>query len=142
NMPSINGIDLSLAIQKEHPKVKVIAISNIDELSIVQRMLDSGASGYLLKNVSASELIGGIKDVMQGEQALSSEIATALNATTDTVPKTTQREATVLQLMADGLTTPQIAEKMFISPLTVESHRRNLLQKFQVSNAVSLVHKA
>ena len=142
NMPTMNGIDATAAIKKQSPKTKIIAISNINEGSIVGRMLNAGASGYLLKNVSATELVDAIKTAMDGEQVLSSEIEVVMKQTTNCVPKITQRETDVLKLMAKGFTTPQIAEQMFISPLTVESHRRNLLQKFEVSNAASLIHKA
>lgn len=142
NMPEINGIDATLAVKKNHPKAQVIAISNISEGSIVQRMLDAGASGYLLKNVSAGELINAIHAVMRGDKILSAEIESIMKQPESTVPKITQREHEVLQLMAVGKTTPQIAEQMFISPLTVETHRRNLLQKFKVSNSASLIHRA
>lgn len=142
NMPGMNGIDATVAVKKHEPKTQVIAISNISEGSIVQRMLDAGASGYLLKNVSASELINAIHAVMKGNNILSAEIAPIMNQTDGAVPKITQREKEVLRLMTTGKTTPQIAEQMFISPLTVESHRRNLLQKFKVSNSASLIHKA
>lgn len=142
NMPGMNGIDATLAIKKYHPKTQLIAISNISEGSIVQRMLDAGASGYLLKNVSASELINAIHAVMEGNNVLSAEIEPIMKQTESAVPKITQREQEVLRLMTTGKTTPQIAEQMFISPLTVESHRRNLLQKFKVSNSASLIHKA
>ncbi|WP_437918798.1 response regulator [Sphingobacterium sp. LRF_L2] len=142
NMPDMNGIDATVAIKKMYPNTQVIAISNVSEGSIVQRMLDAGASGYLLKNVSASELICAIQDVMEGASILSADVESIMKGFDSTVPKITQREQEVLQFMANGKTTPQIAELMFISPLTVESHRRNLLQKFNVSNSASLIHKA
>lgn len=142
NMPGLNGIDATLSIKKNQPETQIIAISNISEGSIVQRMLDAGASGYLLKNVSASELINAIHAVMRGNTILSTEIEPIMRQPESAIPKITQREHEVLRLMSTGKTTPQIAEQMFISPLTVESHRRNLLQKFKVSNSASLIHKA
>lgn len=142
NMPGMNGIDATLAVKKIQPKTQIIAVSNISEVSIVQRMLDTGASGYLLKNVSASELIHAIHAVMKGNTILSAEIEPIMKQSESAVPKITQREHEVLRLMITGKTTPQIAEQMFISPLTVESHRRNLLQKFKVNNSASLIHKA
>jgi len=142
NMPGMNGIDATLAIKKIQSKVQIIAISNISEGSIVQRMLDAGASGYLLKNISASELINAVHSVMKGNKILSTEIEPIMKQPDSSVPKITQREHEVLRLMTTGKTTPQIAEQMFISPLTVESHRRNLLQKFKVNNSASLIHKA
>ncbi|NGM67058.1 response regulator transcription factor [Sphingobacterium sp. SGR-19] len=142
NMPGMNGIEAALLVKKSQPETRVIAISNISEGSIVQRMLDAGASGYLLKNVSASELIHAIHAVNTGNKILSAEIEPIMKQTESVVPKITQRELEVLRLMVTGKTTPQIAEQMFISPLTVESHRRNLLQKFKVSNSASLIHRA
>ena len=142
NMPGMNGIDATFAIKTNHSKTQVIAISNISEGSIVQRMLDAGASGFLLKNVSASELIHAIQTVMKGNTVLSAELEPIMKQTDSAVPKISQREQEVLRLMTTGKTTPQIAEQMFISPLTVESHRRNLLRKFKVSNSASLIHKA
>lgn len=142
NMPDINGIDATELIQKSYPDTRIIAISNLNEGSIASRMMQAGAAGYLLKNVSAEELIDAIQAVYQGEQVLSKEMSEVLSDKRDTVPKITEREREVLALMAKGYTTPKIGELMFISPLTVESHRRNLLQKFRVSNSVSLIHKA
>jgi len=142
NMPDMNGIDATEIIRKSYPETQVIAISNLNEGSIASRMLQAGATGYLLKNVSAEELIDAIQSVYQGEQVLSKDMIPVLTNPEDTVPKITEREREVLALMAQGHTTPKIGEIMFISPLTVESHRRNLLQKFRVSNSVSLIHKA
>jgi len=143
NLPGMNGIDTMTIINKEYPDTKVIAISNLNEGSIALRMLQAGALGYLLKNVSAEELIAGIHEVYEGRQVLSHEMAYLMNGNlADAVPKITEREKEVLQLMAQGHTSPKIADLMFISPLTVESHRRNLLQKFEVSNTASLIHKA
>lgn len=143
NMPGMNGIDTTAIIKKDFPNTQVIAISNLNEGSIALRMLQAGALGYLLKNVSAEDLIQGIHSVHQGEQVLSREMNLILKGNQqDSVPKITEREREVLKWMAQGYTTPKIGELMFISPLTVESHRRNLLQKFSVSNSASLIHKA
>lgn len=143
NMPGMNGIDTTENIKRNYPNTQVIAISNLNEGSIALRMLQAGALGYLLKNVSAEELIICIQTVYKGEQMLSREMKFITKSNQlDTVPKITEREREVLKLMANGHTTPKIAELMFISPLTVESHRRNLLQKFGVSNSASLIHKA
>lgn len=142
NMPDMNGIDATEIIRKSYPDTRIIAISNLNEGSIASRMLQAGAAGYLLKNVSAEELIEAIQAVYEGEKVLSKEMNDVLSDKQDSVPKITEREREVLTLMAKGYTTPKIGELMFISPLTVESHRRNLLQKFRVSNSVSLIHKA
>src|SRR5690606_2094640 len=126
-----------------NPNIEVIAISNINEYSIIRRMLDSGARGYLLKNAAADEVISGIRKVISGESALSKNIQTIFDShQSGDLPVVTRREKDVLALLASGLNSVEIGEKIFISPLTVESHRRNLLQKFKVNNVSALIHKA
>ncbi len=142
NMPEMDGFDAIQILQKQYPQVQVIAISNLNEASVASRMLQNGASGYLLKNVSAEELIDAIKAVCCGEKIVAHEMQEMLKQSDQTVPIVTRREQEILLLLAKGLTTGNIAENMFISPLTVESHRRNLLQKFKVNNVASLIHKA
>lgn len=143
NMPDMNGIAACEEILRVRSSCKVIAISNNNEHSIIQRMLQSGAAGYILKNASTEELISCIEDALSGKIALSYSVREIMaGATSGELPIITRREKEVLRLLAEGLTTPEIAEKIFVSPLTVESHRRNLLQKFRVANAASLIHKA
>lgn len=142
NMPDMNGIDATIAIKKLCPSTQVLAISNLNEASVANRMLQSGASGYLLKNISADELIEAIHQANAGVPVMSGEMIALLKDKTNEVPFVTRREREVLLLMAEGRTTPEIAEQLFISKLTVETHRRNLLQKFKVSNSASLIHKA
>lgn len=143
NLPDYNGIDACVDIKKINEHIKVIAISNINEFSIIRRMLDSGASGYILKNADAQEVILGIQNVTQGETALSKSIQIMFeNHKSGDLPIVTRREKEVLTLLATGLNSTEIGEKIFISPLTVESHRRNLLQKFKVNNVAALIHKA
>lgn len=143
NMPDMNGIEACEKISKSHPECKVIAISNNNENSIIQRMLQSGASGYVLKNASADELVQCIRDAVEGRMALSEDVKVILqSAKSGSLPKITRRETEILQLLAQGMTSPEIAEKMFVSPLTIETHRRNLIQKFEVNNSAALIHKA
>lgn len=142
HMPGINGITACEEIKKIRPECHVIALSNSNEGSIIARMLHSGASGYVLKNASSEELLSAIERAYQGDQVLSDELREILHQKPQEIPFVTRREKEVLRLLAEGRTTPEIAEQMFISPLTVESHRRNLLQKFSVSNSASLIHKA
>ena len=143
NMPDMNGIEACEKISKSHSECKVIAISNNNENSIIQRMLQSGASGYVLKNASADELVQCIRDAVEGRMALSEDVKVILqSAKSGSLPKITRRETEILQLLAQGMTSPEIAEKMFVSPLTIETHRRNLIQKFEVNNSAALIHKA
>lgn len=143
NMPEINGIDACEMITKGNHECKVIAISNNNEYSIIQRMLQSGACGYILKNASARELIKCIHYAVLGLPAISREVSEILKSKkAGDIPKVTRRENEILHLLAKGMTSPEIAEKIFVSPLTIETHRRNLIQKFGVSNTPSLIHKA
>ncbi len=142
NLPDMNGIDATEQLKKKWPAIHVIAISNLNEASVARRMLQSGASGYLLKNVSSAELIQAIVDVQAGKQVVSKEMQDALAETKLEIPFVTAREREVLRLLAEGKTTPEIATQLFISKLTVETHRRNLLQKFKVANSASLIHRA
>ena len=143
NLPDSNGIDECSRIKELHEDTIVIAISNINEYSIIQRMLNAGASGYFLKNASADEVISGIHLAVEGEVAFSNGIENILRShQTGDLPVITRREKEVLSLLASGLSSVEIGEKIFISPLTVESHRRNLLQKFKSSNVAALIHKA
>jgi len=143
NLPDSNGIDVCATIKELYQDTVVIAISNINEYSIIQRMLNAGASGYFLKNASADEVISGIHLAVEGEVAFSNGIENVLRShRTGDLPIITRREKEVLSLLASGLSSVEIGEKIFISPLTVESHRRNLLQKFKSSNVAALIHKA
>jgi len=142
NLPDMNGIDATEQLKKKWPAIHVVAISNLNEASVARRMLQSGASGYLLKNVSSAELIQAIVDVQAGKEVVSKEMQHALAETKEEIPFVTAREREVLGLLAEGKTTPEIANQLFISKLTVETHRRNLLQKFKVANSASLIHRA
>lgn len=143
NLSDSNGIDECATIKARYADTLVIAISNINEYSIIQRMLQAGASGYFLKNASADEVVSGIHQAMEGGRVFSSGIENILKGNqTGDLPVITRREKEVLTLLASGLSSVTIGEKIFISPLTVESHRRNLLQKFKVNNVAALIHKA
>jgi Response regulator containing a CheY-like receiver domain and an HTH DNA-binding domain len=143
NLPDKNGIDTCVEILGIQPSCKVIAISNIDEYSIIQRMLQSGASGYLLKNASAEEVLECIRTVMEGRVGLSQQVqAVIAKSGAGELPSITRREKEVLALLAQGRRTSEIADTLFISVPTVESHRRSLLQKFQVINVAALIYKA
>lgn len=144
SIPDINGIELCKEIKKIAPETKVIGLSNHTERSIVTQLLQSGASGYLLKNITSEELHKSIKEVMAGEITFSSEVKKIIvlppeiGETAET-PKLTKREIEILSLIARGKTTQVIADELFVSPLTIETHRRNLLQKFKAKNMMELL---
>lgn len=146
NLPDINGIELCKKIKKEFPATKVLGISTFNDRSYISRMIENGASGYLIKSASAEEISDAIQTVMSGKLYMSLEMEHVLQPSTvmpsGLLPAVTKREKEVLQLIAEGLTNNQIAEKLFISSLTVDSHRKNLMTKLKVNNTASLIRIA
>lgn len=144
NLPEVNGIELTAKIKKDFPHVKVLAMSTFTERSYISQMIQNGASGYLVKSASKEEIEAAILSIKEGRLYLSIDNhAVDLNAEIiSDVPIVSRREKEVLQLIVDGLTNPQIAEKLFISLHTVDSHRKNLLTKFNVNNTASLIRIA
>ena len=146
NLPDINGIVLTKSIVKDFPKVRIIALTNHEDISFVKRILDNGAFGYLLKNAHKAELLKAIEVVTKGENYLQKEIEKkilnqSLGRREDSAfqPKLTRREAEVLQAISEELTTQQISEKLFISPKTVEGHRMNIMSKLGAKNSVGII---
>jgi DNA-binding NarL/FixJ family response regulator len=146
NLPDVSGIDLCKKIGKEFPQIKILGISTFSERSYISRMIENGASGYLIKSASSSEIEDAIKTVLEGKIYLNVSMGHLLRPLSivpdDNLPKLTKREKEILTLIAEGFTNNQIAEKLFISPLTVDSHRKNLLTKLNVNNTASLVRVA
>lgn len=143
NLPDFNGIDLCLIISKKYPEIKIIGLSTYNQKSYIKNMIKNGASGYILKNSSAEEIKFGLTEVMSGKIHICEEAENTLNEkNTEKKPILTSREKEVLSLIAEGLTNPEIAEKLFISPLTVDSHRKNLLLKLNSRNTACLIKNA
>lgn len=144
NMPEVSGIELTVKIRKEFPAVRVVAMSTFKERSYISQMIQSGASGYLVKSASREEIEEAILSVFEGKLYMSLDInlSAADKVELNAMPVLSSREKEVLQLIADGFTNPQIAAKLFISLHTVDSHRKNLLTKFAVNNTASLIKLA
>jgi len=148
NMPKLNGIDTTKEVTKLYPNTKVIALTMHDSSGFIEQMLKAGAKGYLLKNCGQEELLTAISQVSEGQTYVGKDTQEALiqslsgNKKVDMMPKLTRREKEVLTLIAEELTTNQIAEKLFLSLSTVESHRANLISKFGVKNSVGVIKKA
>jgi two-component system, NarL family, nitrate/nitrite response regulator NarL len=144
NLPDVNGLELTKKIKAEYPLVNVLAMSTFKERSYVIQMIQNGASGYLLKSATKEEIEEAINSAYAGKLYLSLDINSVnINERMNKpMPIISSREKEVLKLIADGLTNPQIADKLFISLHTVDSHRKNLLTKFDVSNTASLIKLA
>ncbi len=150
NLPDINGIDICKRLSKDHPEVKILALTMYDKGSFIQQMFKSGASGYILKNAGKEELLKAIRTIIDGETYVSQQVSQALmnsllkkdKSRSDFIPELTRREKEVLKLIAEEYTTQEISKNLFISLNTVETHRKNLLSKFGVRNSVGLVRVA
>jgi DNA-binding NarL/FixJ family response regulator len=146
SLPDTNGMELCKEIKKRSPSTCVLVLSNHSERSIIMQMLQNGASGYLLKNASADELLSCIHEALNGQISFSQEIRQIIARPSAhelrELPQLTRREKEILHFISDGMTTPQIAEKLNLSQLTIETHRRNLLQKFDVNNVAALIKVA
>lgn len=142
NLPDKSGIELCASIKAKSPNSKIIALSNFDQLSYVERMKESGASGYLLKNTPLPELMEAVQSVSRGEGWWNYLETFTHQMEAKNVLMLTRREKEVLNLIANGLTNNEIADKLFVSSSTVDSHRKNLISKLNVKNTAALVRTA
>jgi len=143
SMPDMNGIDLCKVVKEKYSSVFVIGLSTFNQQSFIQKMIDNGASGYLLKNATKEELLEGIQAVVKGKMYYSMEAANTMRSDPDSkIPVITRRQKEMLELIAAGMTNNEIATKLFISPSTVDTHRKNLLAKFEVKNTAALIKMA
>ncbi len=141
NLPDMSGIELCAAIKAKYPGIMILGLSTFNQGSYVNKMMENGASGYILKNADKEELLEAIREVNKGKTYLSFESGQAMRKDNSTaqIPVITRREKEILCLIAEGYTNPEIAEKLFISPSTVDSHRKNLLAKMGMKNTASLI---
>lgn len=146
NLEDANSIEILDKITKIKPELYIIMLSVHNELPVINSCINQGALGYIQKNASIDEILIGIETVYKGEKFFCTQTQKKMkvkeNDQPNTVPKLTRREKEILIEAALGLTTNQIAEKLFISPHTVESHRKNLIEKFQTNNLSSTIKLA
>ncbi len=142
NLPDQSGIDVCRALLIRNSKLKVITLTNFDQLTYLQSMKDAGAHGYLLKNSSLDEIEKAIEAATSGKEYWLGKDSVRESIHEHNQPLLTRREIEVLKLIAEGLTNPEIADKLFISTSTVDSHRKNLISKLQVKNTAALVRAA
>ena len=148
SMPDLNGMEAARQLSAELPQSKIIALSMHSDKRFVAGMLKAGASAYLLKNSAFDELVDAIKAVLRGDTFLSPQIASVVIK--DYVAKVSpesvsaaeilsSRERQVLQLLAEGKSTKEIAGELFVSVKTIESHRKNIMQKLNIFNLADLI---
>lgn len=150
NMPIMDGLECTKVVLRRWPKVKVLTLSMMSDNQHIKQMMGAGASGYVLKNCSEKELKNAIKTVYEGDTYYSSEVTEVVmsNLMRNKPTKTshlvvdmplTEREKEVLELIIKEYSNQEIADKLFISPRTVDAHKRNLLEKTGSKNIAGLV---
>jgi DNA-binding NarL/FixJ family response regulator len=150
NLENTTGPEVLQQLLQLKPELKVIALSNYDELIFVNYMIEKGASGYLIKNITQQQLKDAILTVLNGEKFFSTEVLIKMIQKEQSAKKDfskiktllSAREIQILQLISLELTNEEIAQKLFLAKRTVDSHRHNLLAKLNAKNAVGLVKYA
>lgn len=151
NMPVMDGMQTLKVIREKLPLMKVIMLTMFSTRDYIEKLLKAGANGYILKNTGKDELTLGIDTVMRGESFFSKEVTERImeglqgkkaSSVKTGIIELTEREKQVLVLIVKEMTTQEIADKLFISTNTVETHRKNLISKLNVRNIAGLVKYA
>jgi len=142
-LPVINGVDLCKTIKQKHPKIVIIGMSSQSERSLVMQFIQNGGNGYILKNASFDEFKNCIYKAIEGEIVFSEEVKTIisqpLSEDLERIPALSRRERDIALLLSQGKSTQEIADDLFLSFLTVQTHRRNILQKYKMKNVAELI---
>jgi len=143
SMPEKTGVELCKEVRQLYPHVFVIGLSTFNQFTFIDAMMANGASGYLLKNAGKEEIITAIVEVAKGKTYMSDEAsATLKNEAHEDSPVLTRRENEILRMIANGLTNPEIAEQLFLSLSTVDTHRKSLMRKLNIKNTALLIRYA
>ncbi|WP_286967803.1 MULTISPECIES: response regulator transcription factor [Flavobacterium] len=142
-LPVINGVDLCKTIKQKYPKIVIIGMSSQSERSLVMQFIQNGGNGYILKNASFDEFKECIYKAIDGEIVFSEEVKTIisqpLSEDLERIPGLSRRERDIALLLSQGKSTQEIADDLFLSFLTVQTHRRNILQKYKMKNVAELI---
>jgi DNA-binding NarL/FixJ family response regulator len=141
NLPQMNGLDLCLEVKEKYPAIRIIGLSTSFQPSVIRKMRENGASGYLLKDVAKKEIIAALHEVSGGREYVSWSVSEVLkqSAPAEGLPLLTKREKEILEMIAEGMTNQDIADKLFLTCSTVDTHRKHMLTKFGVKNTAALV---
>ncbi len=145
NLPDISGVDLCQQIKKKYPKIRIVVLSNFYDINYITQMIKNGAQGYILKNAGVDDFKEALDKVMKGKSYFTDDVQMMIlqsHGLKENIPDVTPREKEVLLKIAEGLSNQQIADTLFVSVTTIETHRKNLFAKFKVNNPVSLVKQA
>lgn len=146
NMPEMDGLELVKRIKKDFPEIKVLVLSMMNDKETVSQIMDVEAEGFILKNSNKSDLVKAIRALNAGDTYYSNEILNIMLSRyqlkakqTEAKQVLTDREIEILQLVAEEMTSEKIADKLFISPRTVETHRKNILAKTECGTLIGLI---
>lgn len=153
NMPHLTGIDLTLKVREKFPKLKILMLTVSEDADTIRQAFQAGISGYVMKKANRAELERAITTVASGEKYFSEAVMKELLSPAsmqapahEDIPSTpiavTSRELEIIKLIAQELSTTEIAERLFISVGTVETHRHNILRKLNVKNAIGIIKYA
>jgi len=142
-----DGLDLLTMIRKKYASLRVLIFTTYIEPSIIKKVLKAGINGYILKDIRKGELIQAIKTILQGKHYFDKRISNLIMNSYQSKsnyyrPELTNREKEITTLIANGLSTPEIAQTLFVSPLTVETHRKNIFTKLGINKVTALVRYA
>lgn len=153
NMPHLTGIDLTLQVREKFPKLKILMLTVSEDADTIRQAFQAGISGYVMKKANRAELERAITTVASGDKYFSEAVMKELLSPAsmqapahEDIPSTpiavTSRELEIIKLIAQELSTTEIAERLFISVGTVETHRHNILRKLNVKNAIGIIKYA
>lgn len=153
DMPVMNGMEATILLKKNHPEIKIIILTMHDEPSLVKRIMEIGADGFMLKNADVEEFLKCVQTVIGGQSYFNEEIlnskSSSLSSAFNLKPsdallmsQLTEREIEILSLIAEGLSNKEIGDKIFISHRTVDTHRTNLMRKLDIHNIAGLIRFA
>jgi two-component system nitrate/nitrite response regulator NarL len=146
SMPEMSGIELTRLVKKKYPHIKIIALSMFSESQVVAEMIDAGISGYILKNTGKQELIEALNKVSSGQnyfgQDITLQLMKSFKRNQDETSRLTDREIEIIRMIEQDFGNKQIADMLFISERTVETHRKNILRKTNTQTVVGLLKYA
>lgn len=141
-LPDGSGIDFCKEMRERYPELKILALTTHNEYSVVRRMMDNGAHGYILKNALSEEILAGIETIMSGEIFLCEDVDMLIRKQDENNVWLTTRERELLRHIVDGCTNQEIADKLFLGVETIKTYRKNLIFKLGAKNSMVLVKMA